>query len=199
MVFELLGPIFSSTRLGKNQPNVFLFPPEVFQHFCRDVRGFLNVTNAHTQIFLPVLKSFQMGEGLGVSCRGPAWPLYFYPLCQNSPSLWVGLQPRGWLIPFFHIVISVVWTEARADCIRPAVHSSMCRWIYLRHFQDCEVEVMKATLGTQKYLRDSAETQTEKNRNILNSLLQLVRCSVMLLYRAGITCLLRDPALESEV
>lgn len=46
----------------------------------------------------------------------------------------------------FHVVISVVWAEARADCIRPAVHSSMCRWIHLRHFQDCEVEVMKATL-----------------------------------------------------
>lgn len=199
MVFELLGPIFSLSQdlLVKNQPNVFLFPPDVFQHFCRDVRGFLNVTNARTQIFLPVLKPFKMGEGLGVWCRGPAWPLYFYPLCQNSPSLWVGLQL---IDSVFHVMILVVWTEARADCIRPAVRSSMCRWIYLRHFQDCEVAVMKATLGCEEKAEISQGFSRDTHkRNILNSLLQLVRCSVMLLYRAGITCLLRDPALESEL
>lgn len=203
MVFELLGPIFSLSQdlLGKNQPNVFLFPPEVFQHFCRDARGFLNVTNARTQMFLPVLKPFKMGGGLGVWCRGPARPLYFHPLCQNSPSLWVGLQLRGCLIPF-----STSWfqlsdrkheqTASELPCTAACADGFICvtfeivKWRWWKpHF---------AVKTRQKYLRDSAETHTHK-RNILNSLLQLVRCRVMPLCGAGITCLWRNPALEREL
>lgn len=69
-----------------------MFSPAGFRKFCRDV-CFLNVTNARTQMFLPFLKQFQMGEGLCLWCRGPVWTLHFYLVCQNSPFI-------GWFIPF---------------------------------------------------------------------------------------------------
>lgn len=53
----------------------------------------------------------------------------------------------------------------------------------------------------QKYLRDSADTHGigKEMWIILNSVLQLSSCSVVLFYRAGITCLFNDPGVKSEL
>lgn len=166
-IWTCLGQILVYPRIfcasWQKSTKCFLVSSWSFQHFCRDVRGFLNVTNARTQIFLPVLKPFKMGEGLGVYRRGPVWPLYFYPLCQNSPSLWVGLQLRGWLIPFSTSCFQLFerkheQTASDLPCAAACVDGFICvtfkivKWRWWKPHS--------AVKKRQKYLRDSAETHT---------------------------------------
>lgn len=75
---------------------------------------------------------------------------------------WEVLHGKPDLVHFQHCDFSLL---DRAECIQPAVHSGMGRWIHLCHFLDCEMEVMKATLSCE----DEAEISQGLTRHTRNS------------------------------
>lgn len=88
--------------------------------------------------------------------------------CVNTAFLSVEFSIYWLIYSIFRIVILVVWTEARAECAQPAVHSGVHSWIYLHHLQYCEMKVTKATVSCEEKAKISQglsqETHTHKER-----------------------------------